>query len=130
MSKTHHTGDPDHVTTLFIRQGAALTSFNTTSYTAASGVLQRWSPQQRPLRSSWRRTPFKIGNRGISWTGVHINPDATPPAKSPAPLVPLHHHCQRTHTPSPLSTERIPLGLDALRAFCTRRLTTTARSSF
>ncbi|KDR72455.1 hypothetical protein GALMADRAFT_143287 [Galerina marginata CBS 339.88] len=54
-------------------------SFNTPSYTDASGVLQHWSPQQRPLRSSRCCTPFKTGNRGASWAGVCINPDASPP---------------------------------------------------
>ncbi|KDR72442.1 hypothetical protein GALMADRAFT_143270 [Galerina marginata CBS 339.88] len=59
-------------------------SFNTPSYTTASGVLQHWSPQQRPLRSSRCCTPFKTGNRGIGWTGACINPDASPPPKSSA----------------------------------------------
>ncbi|KDR86185.1 hypothetical protein GALMADRAFT_132767 [Galerina marginata CBS 339.88] len=67
---------------MFVYQSTQLPlrSFDTISYMAASGVLQHWSPQQRPLRSSRCCTPFKIGIRGINWTGVCTNPDASPPA--------------------------------------------------
>ncbi|KDR76163.1 hypothetical protein GALMADRAFT_139899 [Galerina marginata CBS 339.88] len=69
----------------------------------ASGVLQHWSPQQRPMRSSRCCTPFKTGNRGTSWTGVCINPDASPPAN---PLQSVAQDALVMQTGLPLSEAR------------------------
>ncbi|KDR72439.1 hypothetical protein GALMADRAFT_143267 [Galerina marginata CBS 339.88] len=101
MLKTRRSGsDPGSHDFVYQLRRFPFPSFNTPSYTAASGVSQHWSPQQRPLRSSRCCAPFKTGNRGTSWTGVCINPDASLPVN---PLQSVAQEALLVQTGFPLS---------------------------